>query len=259
MRYPKLIQSSSDSENSYFVSLSDLIIGLLFIFIIMLMAFALNYSESMITVQTEKEQLQAKNQQLSDASNERKALLEKLKSTLKEQGVTVEIDTNNGILRLPEALLFEVGKAEFNDAGLVALAIVSKNLATFLPCYAEQEAQCSIGSVSKRKLEAIFIEGHTDNVPIYNSDFKDNWDLSVARAKTTYLALIKASPILEQLNNERAQPLLSFSAYADKRPIAASSSASERRKNRRIDLRFIMATPSAIKTPLDLNTEVKTK
>jgi chemotaxis protein MotB len=29
----------------------------------------------------------------------------------------------------------------------------------------------------------LMVEGHTDNVPISNSCIKDNWDLSVKRAK----------------------------------------------------------------------------
>lgn len=96
------------------------------------------------------------------------------------------------------------------------------------------------------KLEAIFIEGHTDNVPIRNFQFKDNWDLSVARAKGTYLELTKGAPDLEVLTNEQEQPLLSFSAYAERRPIDDNASDAGRRKNRRIDLRFIMSVPKAM-------------
>ncbi len=37
----------------------------------------------------------------------------------------------------------------------------------------------------------IRIEGHTDNVPIHNSRFASNWDLSTARATTTVRLLIQ--------------------------------------------------------------------
>ena len=87
------------------------------------------------------------------------------------------------------------------------------------------------------------IEGHTDNVKIANANFRDNWDLSVARARNTYTELVKMQPKLESLENNRGQPLVSFSAYAGRRPIADNSVEIERRKNRRIDLRFIMSSP----------------
>lgn len=90
----------------------------------------------------------------------------------------------------------------------------------------------------------MLIEGHTDSQPISNSTFRDNWDLSVARAKNTYLELIKNEKLLETLENDRGQPLVSFSAYAGRRPISTNETEAERRKNRRIDIRLIMAPPS---------------
>lgn len=238
-----------DSEDSYLASLSDLIIGVLFIFIILLMAFALNYSEAQIKVNQEKDDLREQNKQLSDASKERQELLENIQQALKHKGIPVEIDTRNGILRLPESLLFDSGKAEFRESGVAALEVVSLNLAEVLPCYVNGSDACKDSKTQKRKLEAIFIEGHTDNVPIHNFVFKDNWDLSVARAKGTYLALTKASSQLEQFKNERNEPLLSFSAYAERRPIVSNDSDEGRRKNRRIDLRFIMAVPKVATEP----------
>jgi chemotaxis protein MotB len=240
-----------DAEDSYLASLSDLIIGVLFVFIILLMAFALNYRVAQTDADVKQQELTKRNQQLSDAHNERKELLERVQKTLRDKGIPVEIDINNGVLRLPESLLFDSGKAELRDTGVEALRIVAQNLSQILPCYATSKSpsiKCVATEKKARRLEAIFIEGHTDNVPIHNVSFKDNWDLSVARAKGTYLALTKGAPELEQMENERAQPLLSFSAYAERRPIVPNDSDNGRRKNRRIDLRFIMAVPKAMTT-----------
>jgi len=191
------------------------------------------------------------NKILTGANTARNELLENIQNSLFAQGIQVEIDLRNGILRLPETLLFESGKAELREGGTKALRIASENLMRILSCYAEpvkivsaQDPCNPLGSGYRLRLESVFIEGHTDSVPIANAAFKGNWDLSIARAKNTYLELIKVEPALETLENERQQPLVSFSAYAGRRPIIENTSEATRRKNRRIDLRFIMAQPT---------------
>ena len=42
----RLVRHPFDEEESYFISMTDLMVGLLFIFIIMLMVFALQYREA---------------------------------------------------------------------------------------------------------------------------------------------------------------------------------------------------------------------
>ena len=73
----------------------------------------------------------------------------------------------------------------------------------------------------------IRIEGHTDNVPIHNSRFASNWDLSTARATTTVRLLIQDY----DFRPER----LAASGYAEYRPIATNNSAEGRAMNRRVD------------------------
>ena len=239
-----------DGEDSYLASLSDLIIGVLFVFIILLMAFALNYRVAQTEADAREKELKYRNEQLSDGQKERKALLVSIKNSLKDKGIPVEVDLQNGVLRLPESLLFDSGKADFRETGANAIHVFAGHLLDILPCYAgglSLKTACKTG-MKNSKLEAIFIEGHTDNIPIRNFQFKDNWDLSVARAKGTYLELIKGAPELEELTNEKNQPLLSFSAYAERRPIDDNATDAGRRKNRRIDLRFIMSVPKAMDT-----------
>lgn len=206
-------------------------------------------------------QTNAMNKFLTSANNDRNHLLESIRSSLFSEGIQVEIDIENGILRLPETLLFDSGKADFRTGGAGALKLVAQNLMKILPCYSGAKSdskvvdECAINNLRLRQLEAIFIEGHTDTVPISNSAFKDNWDLSIARAKNTYLELIKATPELEKIQNKNKQPLLSFSAYAGRRPIAENIAETDRRKNRRIDLRFIMEPPILISTVQEVEQE----
>jgi len=72
------------------------------------------------------------------------------------------------------------------------------------------------------------IEGHTDNIPIHNSRFRSNWDLSTSRATAKVRLLIQQYGF----NPER----LAASGYAEYRPIAGNDNATGRAMNRRVDV-----------------------
>jgi flagellar motor protein MotB len=194
----------------------------------------------------------ASNHAMQGGARARTDILNKVQRALSTQGIQIEVDTKNGLLRLPETLLFDSGKAEFRNGGDNALKVVARNLALFLNCYTQISNEVSpsdpcdkiTDGSDRHAIDSVLIEGHTDALPISNSVFRDNWDLSVARAKNTYLELIKNEKSLENLENDKGQPLVSFSAYAGRRPISTNDSEAERRKNRRIDIRLIMAPPS---------------
>jgi flagellar motor protein MotB len=114
-----------------------------------------------------------------------------------------------------------------------------------LPCYsrapAVQQSDCPIAP--KPLLEAVLIEGHTDDVPISTSAYEDNWELGSARAINTYKALHDFEPSLGALHNHRGEDLLGVSSYEAHRPVSSDRSAEGLRLNRRIDLRFLIAAP----------------
>lgn len=204
------------------------------------------YIEQQLRLRQEKERLENVIEQLTNNNAVRQALLEDIQQDLAVRGVRVFVDEKNGILRLPEALLFASGEAQFSTEGYAALKDLALVLATILPCYslwtAEFMGEC--GDVPPQaRLEAVFIEGHTDDRPIRTPEYADNWALASARAFNTYQTLITEAPILDQLQNQQQQTLLSVSAYEARRPVAPNDSEPNRRNNRRIDLRFIMSSP----------------
>ncbi len=93
------------------------------------------------------------------------------------------------------------------------------------------------------KLEAIFIEGHTDNIR-YRGGSYSNWDLSAKRAIVTYQYITERNPDLDRLINLQRNPLFSVSGYAYRRPLVQHSEEQEDERNRRIDIRFIMTPPA---------------
>lgn len=73
----------------------------------------------------------------------------------------------------------------------------------------------------------IQVEGHTDNVPIFNQDFRSNWELSAARAAT----------VVRQLQAEGLVPSrLAAVGYGEFQPLVPNTTPLNRRKNRRVVL-----------------------
>ncbi len=85
-----------------------------------------------------------------------------------------------------------------------------------------------IGTILETMPNRISIEGHTDNVQPTGSIFKDNWDLSAARAAVVASYLNKSIGIAE--NRLQAVGLGSSS------PVVPNDSPEHRSLNRRVDL-----------------------
>ncbi|HZP63370.1 MAG TPA: flagellar motor protein MotB [Terriglobales bacterium] len=82
---------------------------------------------------------------------------------------------------------------------------------------------------------SIRIEGHTDNIPIHNSQFHSNWELSTARATEMARLLITEY----KFPPER----LSATGYAEFHPIAGNDTAEGRALNRRVDVVILGRDP----------------
>jgi len=169
---------------------------------------------------------------------------------LKRDGVEVEIDTETGVLRLPDDVLFNRGETSPKPEGVEALEKLAQALARIIPCYAvdpvaDRPATCPPPS---HRIELLYVEGHTDDTPIYRPPIRDNWDLSTERAKITRQKLVAVAPILERLRSAQpadpaSAPILSHVGQADSRPIPDATTPDQ---NRRIDLRIIMAKPKPV-------------
>lgn len=266
-----------DEGAGYLVSVSDMMAGLLFLFLATLVAFVINFQAATDVqldrtqaadeareralaekdqaerqrdaARREQERLEAVRDDLTNARRLRRQMLDDIRSRLEERGIRVEIDHDHGVLRLTEnAISFESARAELAAGERDKLAHIAAVLMEVLPCYAAA-APDGCDPQTHGKLEAVFVEGHTDNVPLTPGRFRDNLDLSAQRAMYTYKDLIGFEPGLLGLANALSQPLFSVSGYGEGRPVVSHQASAADPRNRRIDLRFIMAPPPAADEP----------
>ena len=224
-----------EETNDYLVSLADLMAGLLFVFIITLMVFVITF--------------QGATTELTNTTQLRTGILQQVSDELAKRGVQVLVVEDYGVLRLTEnEILFPSGAVEPRVEDLPHLATLGEVLETILSCYAQRNINLPAPNCDNQsgrgRLEAVFIEGHTDNMPVQGGRFEDNWVLSAQRALYTYRTLLRSRPGLATLINHRGQPLFSVSGYGDGRPVVKYALPTPEVRNRRIDLRFIMVPPN---------------
>ncbi len=153
-----------------------------------------------------KEDKTEQQNQLSDNT-----LQKQLKITVDQLGLTDSVDmkVTHGYaqLEIQDKILFTSSNASLLDEGQNLL----KKLTPLL-------AQSS---------GLIYIEGHTDNLPIKTSEFPSNWELGSARA-TSVLHFLAS----QNLKTSRLRAI----TYGDTMPIADNSTKEGREKNRRVSI-----------------------
>ena len=112
--------------------------------------------------------------------------------------------------------------------------VVSFREAAFFSSGKAVIAEDYIGSVGKvaaviRQLpNPVRMEGHTDSVPIHNSRYSSNWELSAARS----IAMLEVFASRFEIPREK----LSIAAYAENAPVGSNETPEGRARNRRVDI-----------------------
>ncbi|HWE73522.1 MAG TPA: OmpA family protein [Stellaceae bacterium] len=238
---------NAGAAHDYFASMTDMMLGLVFIFIVILMVVAGDIRPPQVVEAAAAQPAAPIVSDLTEANLARRDLLRDIAKNL-DGALPVTIDEENGTLQLGGDVLFPTASADPYPAALPKLRILAAALAKVLPCYAVSAnigAAPSCDNRHKARLDAVYIEGHTDATPIHTARFQSNWDLSAARASQTFAQLVAGSPSLAGLKNDQAAMLIGVSGYGEYRPVDTTGTPEGLRRNRRIELRFIMATPSA--------------
>lgn len=148
-----------------------------------------------------------------------KQLREALLPELKKHTVSIAPTKEGIVVSLREAGFFASGSADLRPGA-------RGTLADFVRVIAPYHVR-------------IRIEGHTDDVPIHNSRFDSNWDLSTARATEIIKLFISKYGI--------APDRLSAAGYGEYYPVASNATETGRAMNRRVDL--VILTPTADSGP----------
>ena len=152
---------------------------------------------------------------VEEAQSKEEIELEQLKQQLTKyiednnlQAVITLQDTKRGVeISLKDVILFDPGKADLKAISFKTLDVL-------------------VG-LSKTVNNPISIEGHTDNVPIKNSKYQSNWELSSARA-VSVLHFFESKNI--------AKERLQFVGYGEYQPLFPNDTKEHKQANRRVNI-----------------------
>ena len=156
----------------------------------------------------------AREEKVREVSSTYEQLVKKMKGEIDKGQVTISELKGKLTVNMVEAILFDSGKAEIKQEGLIVLGKV-------------------IEILKPVKDKSIRIEGHTDNKPIVaplTQRYATNWELSAARA-------INVARYLQKQGVDAGH--LSAAAYGEYKPVADNSTVEGRAKNRRIEIALV--------------------
>jgi len=126
-------------------------------------------------------------------------------------GVSIVHNDRGVVLQLPSVLLFKKGSSELEKK---AYPLLDK-----------------IAGVMQKTDNMIYIEGHTDNLPILTEKYLSNVELSI------YRSLRVAGYFINNMNISPER--IGIAGYGDSRFIAENKTTAERARNRRVEIVFI--------------------
>lgn len=169
------------------------------------------------TIESLNTEIERLNQELESALSSQETLFaakEVLEKQLADQLAAGNVELTMGkrglVVTVLDRILFDSGKAELKSSAMETLGKVSDALK---------------GELAANR---IYVEGHTDNVPIKVSGWKSNWELSTARATEVVHYFIDEGGI--------APARFAACGYSEYQPVELNDTREDRIKNRRVEI-----------------------
>jgi chemotaxis protein MotB len=165
------------------------------------------------TISGEKSQLLMQLEQEQESNKQISNLKSRIEQELNESRVEIsQLKNQMTVIKLTSEVLFSSGSAQIKPAGQKVLSIIAESLNAYPD-------------------RAVSVEGHTDNIPIRNTHYTSNWELSAARG----LAAVDYFQRNAQVDPGR----LKVVGYGQYHPVSSNETAAGRERNRRIEIRIL--------------------
>lgn len=209
------INNSDEQENIFWITMTDLLLGLAIIFIVLFVLAMTGFSQLKLQLQAVK----------SDVAKE-------LDKHFKINDIDAQVDLTSGMVKISDLNLFELGSYELSENG--------KNyLDKFIPIYLDL---IFANSKIEDKIVNIVIQGHTDSHSFagnYSKEqqFVKNLELSTQRANAVAKYIFSTN--FNRKYSNKLRKLLIVEGKSNTEPIIINGKE-DFDKSRRVELEFIV-------------------
>ena len=208
--------STSEDENVFWVTMSDLLLGLVVIFIILFVFAITGFTTNKVNEQ--KNQLQ---------------ISEKLLEELKKNNINADVDKFSGRIKISDLELFRLNSYELSTEGK---AYLSKFVPIYLDTILKDER-------IRDNISQIIIEGHTDSQTFAGamSDeerYFKNMDLSIKRAASVAEYIVYSNYDEKKSYEKDLFRLLSVQGKSSSEPVIVNGKE-DFSKSRRVELKIM--------------------
>ncbi len=252
-------RTETDEEPSYWLSYSDMMAGLLLMFVIIMSVYLMQaqkqfeeneaqariYEMKKLEYERRSEELEKKNGELQEQLDRiigvRTNLIEALRDEFEGTNSRVIIDAQTGAIMFDSSILFDFNKAVLKPSGM-------EFLDQFLPQY----LNVIMEDTFRPYISEIIIEGHTDSVGGYLS----NLDLSQKRALAvaTYCLQDNGKVLPVETVNE-LKPIITANGRSYSNTIKKSDGTEDSAASRRVEFKFRLKEDEMIEEMKSLMSE----
>jgi chemotaxis protein MotB len=180
-----------------------------------------------------KQLVDKRNARLAEQQRKQNEAMQAMVANLNQVMAPLVKNEQVNVTQTPRGVVIDINASALFEPGEAAL---------------QRNAARTLGAVAKvleEGTQAIEVEGHTDDIPIFTPQFPSNWELSAARASSVVRLFIDQGVVAERL---RAEGLASY------HPIVSNDTAEGRSRNRRVTVTIIAPV---IERPLQSKIEEK--
>lgn len=202
-----------NEENIFWITMSDLLLGLAIVFITLFVIAMTGFSQQ--SLQQQKAQMEVS---------------EKINEQFKKSDLDVEIDKMTGNLKISDVELFELGSWELSNRGK---ALLDKLAPIYInSIFADKELS--------KEIEHIIIQGHTDSHMFAGINSKDeqfikNMDLSLKRANSVAQYMFRTN--YDKKYNDNFRKILVVEGKSFNEPVLINGKE-DFDKSRRVELKL---------------------
>ena len=224
-------------ENIFWVTMSDLFLGMFMVFATLFFAFVTNSGQGSQAAQEATTEMVQEVVQEMEKQNIKVKLIDETKpeQTVEKEHVHVEMDPVTGLVRISDLELFDLNSSQLTPKGK---AFLNKFIPVYFDCIYKKELS--------QYISAVVIQGHTDS-----TNFRGNYTVEQQYMKNMNLSMNRAynvaSFIFIKCSNKNYQNDLTHTIKVEgassSRPIIING-IEDKKKSRRVELRLLLKKPS---------------